>query len=82
MRRSSHAAFKRVALATVFVLLVVSVVAIAASARQGPQAFAGITLVGISWGSVWTDGTQAIFCGALEPTAAARAGSGRTTAPR
>jgi putative spermidine/putrescine transport system substrate-binding protein len=59
---------KRVALATVFVLLVVSVVAVAApaSAQGGRKPFAGITLVGISWGGVWTDGTQAIFCGSLE----------------
>ncbi len=59
---------KRVALATVFALLVVSVVAVAApaSAQGGRKPFAGITLVGISWGGVWTDGTQAIFCGSLE----------------
>jgi spermidine/putrescine-binding protein len=43
--------------------------AAAASPAAAPAVaknFKGTTISGVSWGGIWTDGTQAVFCGALE----------------
>ena len=80
---------KRVALGTLLVALLAVVVLVSATwtgpppaEAQGARKFSGVTLVGVSWGSIWTEGTQAIFCGALEleTGATCRIGSGASSA--
>ncbi len=49
------------------------------AADQTPKRdFRGLNIIGISWGGIWTDGTQHIFCGDLERTTGAtcKIGSG------